>query len=50
MPTITISLPSELKKRLEKHPEVNWSEVFRRSFAQKVKELEEFEAFKKRGG
>ena len=42
MPTVTISLPKELKERLDKHKDINWSEVFRISFEKKVKELEEF--------
>ena len=50
MPTITISLPKELKERLYKHKDINWSEVFRVAFEKKVKELEEFEKFKKQRG
>ena len=50
MPTITISLPNELKKRLDKHSDVNWPEIFRRAFEKKVKYLEEFEKFKKQRG
>jgi|TARA_Y100000294_G_C8326578_1_gene244882 predicted DNA-binding protein len=50
MPTITISLPNELKERLDKHKDINWSEVFRRAFEKKVKELEEFELFKAQRG
>ena len=43
MPTVTISLPKELKERLDKHKDINWSEVFRGAFEKKVKYLEEFE-------
>ena len=50
MPTITISLPKELKERLYKHTDINWPEVFRRAFENKVKELEEFELFKRQRG
>ena len=50
MPTITISLPKELKERLDKRPEVAWSAIFRRAFEKKVNELEEFERFKKQRG
>ena len=50
MPTVTISLPKELKERLDKHPDINWSEIFRRSFENKVRDLEEFERFKKQRG
>jgi len=27
MPTITVNVDDELKERMEKHPEINWSEV-----------------------
>ena len=50
MPTITISLSKELKERLDRHRDINWSEVFRRAFEKKVKELEEFELFKRQRG
>ena len=50
MPTITISLPKELKERLDKHRDINWTEVFRMAFEKKVKELEEFELFKRQRG
>lgn len=40
MPNITISVPEELKKQLEKFPEINWSEVLRELISQKVKRLE----------
>ena len=50
MPTITISLPKELKERLYKHKDINWPEVFRRAFEKKVKYLEEFEKFIKQKG
>jgi len=50
MPTVTISLPKELKERLGRHKEINWPEVFRRAFENKVNELEEFELFKRQRG
>ncbi len=50
MPTVTISLPKELKERLDKHKDINWSEVFRGAFEKKVKYLEEFEKFIKQRG
>ncbi|MBS3103151.1 hypothetical protein J4458_06945 [Candidatus Woesearchaeota archaeon] len=49
MPTITISLPKELKERLDKRKDINWPEVFRRAFEKKVKYLEEFETLKASG-
>lgn len=50
MPTITISLPKELKERLDRHKDINWPEVFRRAFEKKVKYLEEFEKFMQQRG
>lgn len=50
MPIVTISLSKELKERLDKHRDINWPEIFRRAFENKVKELEEFELFKKQRG
>lgn len=47
MATITISIPDELKARLDKHPEVNWSEVLRRGFSKKVEALKRFEKFER---
>jgi len=32
MPSITVNVDDELKERMEKHPEINWSEVTRRPF------------------
>ncbi len=49
MPTVTISLPKELKERLDKRKDVNWAEVFRRAIEKKVKYLEEFETLKTSG-
>jgi hypothetical protein len=31
MPTITVNVDDDLKKRMEKHPEINWSEVTRQA-------------------
>ncbi|TFG26903.1 MAG: hypothetical protein EU532_08720 [Promethearchaeota archaeon] len=39
MPNIALSIPPELKKEMEKFPEINWSEVARNSIKQKVVEL-----------
>ncbi len=36
---ITLSIPPELKKEMEKFPEINWSEVARSSIKQKIVEL-----------
>lgn len=39
MTNLTLSIPSELKKEMEKFPEINWSEVARESIKQKIKDL-----------
>ena len=39
MANITLSIPPELKKEMEKFPEINWSEVARSSIKQKIIEL-----------
>ena len=39
MPTVTVSVDENLKHRMEEHPEINWSEVARQSFQQKLSEL-----------
>ena len=36
---ITLSVPEELKKEMEKFPEINWSEVARASIKQKLTHL-----------
>ena len=49
MATVTLSIPSELKKKMSEYPEVNWAEVFRRIIIRKVKQLQRFEQMVKRG-
>ena len=39
MPTVTVNVGENLKHRMEDHPEINWSEVARQSFQQKLSEL-----------
>ena len=40
MANMTISVPDELKAILDKHPEMNWSEVARQAWKNKVEQLE----------
>jgi len=49
MAKLTLSVPKELKGRLDKMPEVNWSEVIRAGIEKKVKQLEKFEQLVNRG-
>lgn len=40
MPTITVNVDEDLKERMEKHPEINWSEVTRQAIEEKIEALE----------
>lgn len=42
MPTLTLAIPRELKTEMDSIPELNWSEVARQAFLQKVKEYKIF--------
>jgi hypothetical protein len=39
MPTITLSVPEELKREMEKNKEINWSEVARTAIKTKISHL-----------
>ena len=41
---ITVRIPLELKKRMEKFPNVNWGDVVRKAIEEKLRELEIREA------
>ena len=45
MPTITLSVPEDLKKEMEKCPEMNWSAVARAAIKQRLIMLEKFRKF-----
>jgi predicted lactoylglutathione lyase len=40
MPSITVNVDDDLKERMEKHPEINWSEVTRQAIEEKIEALE----------
>jgi len=40
MPTITVNIDDDLKERMDKHPEINWSEVTRQAIQEKIEALE----------
>jgi len=40
MPTITVNVDDDLKERMAKHPEINWSEVTRQAIQEKIEALE----------
>jgi hypothetical protein len=43
MTNITLSIPNELHRRMKTHSEIRWSEVVRKSLAEKVRLLDEME-------
>ena len=48
MATITLAVPGELKHRMEAFSEINWSDVARQSFMQKIEDLEFLRNFKEK--
>ena len=40
MPTVTVNVDEKLKAQMETHPEINWSEVARTAFEEKIDDLE----------
>ena len=49
MPTLTLSIPKELKKRMDEFPEVNWPEVLKARLKKRAEALLKFEEMRKRG-
>lgn len=49
MATFTIAIPEDLKKKIDLHPEINWSEYLKQRFEVKINELKKFEELKNRG-
>ena len=46
MVTMTLAVPGELRHKMELFPEINWSEVARQAFNQKIGDLEFLKKFK----
>lgn len=46
MANVTVTVPDEFKERMEQHPEINWSQVARDAFEQKIVDLETVEKLK----
>lgn len=47
MVTMTLAIPSELKNRMDEFSEMNWSEIARQAFNQRIKDMEFLREFKK---
>ena len=43
---MTISVDRELRKRIQEHPEVNWSEVAREAFNERLVKMEQSQNMK----
>jgi len=43
MPKVTLSISKELKNKLDRYPELRWSEILRRGIKDKIKKLKKFE-------
>lgn len=46
MSNLTLSIPDDLRKKLDEFKEINWSAVAREAFVQKVADLEFLRKFK----
>jgi hypothetical protein len=46
MVNITLSIPKDLKKEMERFPEINWSQVARDSIKKKIAQLSFLKGFK----
>lgn len=43
MANVTVTVPDEFKEKMEEHPEINWSQVAREAFEEKITDLEAIE-------
>ena len=46
MVNMTLSVPDKLKQKMDKFPEMNWSEVARQAFQQQIQDMEIIRKFK----
>jgi len=49
MTTFTVSIPDDLKKKIDEHPDINWAEYLKKRFEQRVNELNKFVELKNSG-
>ncbi|MBU4242652.1 MAG: hypothetical protein KKF52_05455 [Nanoarchaeota archaeon] len=49
MATVTLSIPDDLKKKMDALPHMKWSEVLREFIIRRVKQLKKFEEMVARG-
>ena len=48
MTTLTLAVPDEMKLKMDSFPEMNWSEVARQAFMQKIEDMEFLRKFKEK--
>ena len=48
MTTMTLAVPNELKQKMDSLKEINWSEVARQAFTQKIADMEFLRKFKQK--
>ena len=48
MTTLTLAVPDEMKQKMDSFPEMNWSEVARQAFMQKIEDMEFLRKFKEK--
>ena len=48
MTTLTLAVPDEMKKKMHSFPEMNWSEVARQAFIQKIEDMDFLRKFKEK--
>ncbi len=49
MATFTVSIPKELKKKMDEHPDINWAEYLKKRFEERMKEFSKFEELRNSG-
>jgi len=48
MPNMTLAIPEALHRKMKRHSEIRWSEVARKSIAEKIEDLELMEKLSKK--
>ena len=48
MTTLTLAVPDEMKRKMESFHEMNWAEVARQAFMQKIEDMEFLRKFKEK--
>ena len=49
MPTLTVSIPKELKEEMDKRPQINWPEVIKAGLEKKGRALLKFKEMYEKG-